>query len=50
MKSYCLKQKRHTETADEKTIQTNNGRLMLQGICVECGAKKNSLGFHNFGL
>lgn len=38
---YCLRQKKHTETKGEKTVQTKNGRLMMTGTCVECGAKKS---------
>ena len=38
---YCLRQKKYTETKNEETIQTKNGRLMMKGICVECGAKKS---------
>ena len=38
---YCLRQKKYTETKNEETIQTKNGRLIMKGICVECGAKKS---------
>ena len=46
---YCLRQKKYTETKNEETIQTKNGRLIMKGICVECGAKKSKFVKSNIG-
>ena len=43
MKSYCVKQKKKTESipGSEKLVKTKNNRLMLKSICSECGAAKS---------
>ena len=43
MKSFCLRQKKQTECkpGSEKYVKSKNGRLMLQCICNECGARKS---------
>ena len=43
VKSYCMKQKKQTESVpgSEKLVKTKNNRLMLKSICSECGIKKS---------
>ena len=43
VKSYCVKQKKQTESVpgSEKLFKTKNNRLMLKSICSECGIKKS---------
>ena len=42
MKSYCVKQKKQTESVpgSERIVTTKNGRKMMKSKCAECGAKK----------
>ena len=37
---YCLKCKGETETTSQSQIMSKNNKLMLTGICSECGRKK----------
>ena len=43
MVSYCVKQKKFTNSLaeSEKIIRSKNGKLIMQSICSECGAKKS---------
>ena len=43
MVSYCVKQKKFTNSlaGTEKIIRSKNGKLIMQSICSECGAKKS---------
>ena len=40
MQSYCLKERKQTESMLEQIITTKNGHHMVKSICVSCGAKK----------
>ena len=38
---YCLKCKQKTETIEVQSVQSQNGREMIKGICPICGSKKS---------
>lgn len=38
--TYCVKERKMTETSNEKMVKTKNGRNMIKGICASCGSKK----------
>ena len=40
MLSYCVREKKQTESKAEQRITTKNGRHMIKSICASCGAKK----------
>lgn len=40
-KMYCLKCKAHTDTKDAHRATSKNGRPLMKGICMDCGAKKS---------
>ena len=37
---YCLKCKTYTNTKDQESVFTKNGRPMLKGYCYDCGSAK----------
>ena len=41
MLSYCVKEKKQTESKEERRIVTTNGRHMILSTCASCGAKKS---------
>ena len=41
MVSYCVKQKKFTNSLEKKITRSKNGKLMIKSICSECGAKKS---------
>lgn len=42
MKSYCVKEKRQTESVpgSERYVKAKNGRMMLKSKCASCGITK----------
>ena len=40
-KSYCVREKKQTDSDNERYERTKNGRLMLKSTCVSCGGKKS---------
>ena len=41
MITYCVKCRKKTENLNSKVFETNNGRLIMQSKCVQCGTKKS---------
>ena len=42
VKSYCIKQKKQTKcvSGSGRLVKANNGRMMMECICAECGITK----------
>ena len=40
MQTYCVKCRKKPENLNSKIFKTNNGRLIMQSKCSECGIKK----------
>ena len=41
MNTYCVKCKKDIENIDQKMVQTENTRLVMQSNCSACGIKKS---------
>ena len=41
MRTYCVKEKRETESLNPQYVRTKNGRLMLKSTCASCGITKS---------
>ena len=41
MLSYCLKQRKNSESKNPKIVRTKNGRIMLLPKCAVCNSKKS---------
>ena len=40
MKSYCVKEKKQTETINPVYVKTKNNRMAIRGKCASCGITK----------
>ena len=40
METYCVWCRKNTENLNSKIFKANNGRLIIQSKCAECGIKK----------
>ena len=41
MRTYCVKEKRETESLNPQYVKAKNGRLMLKSTCASCGITKS---------
>ena len=41
METYCVRCRRKTENSNSKIFKINNGRLIMQSKCSDCGFKKS---------
>ena len=41
MKTYCVKCRKNTENLIPKIFKINNGRIIMQSKCADCGIKKS---------
>ena len=44
MQAYCMKCRAKKEMKDAKAVTMKNGRLAIQGICLDCGTKIYRIG------
>ena len=40
MKSYCVKEKKQTESLNPVYVKTKNGRMAMKSKCASCGITK----------
>ena len=41
METYCIRCRKETEHLNSKMFKTENGRLIMQSKCADCGIKKS---------
>ena len=41
METYCIRRRKETEHLNSKMFKTENGRLIMQSKCADCGIKKS---------
>ena len=41
METYCIRCRKETENLNSKMFKTENGRLIMQSKCADCGIKKS---------